>query len=95
MTDIPHSDEMRLTERYHRIDHDTIELTMTITDPKAYTQPWVSAPMYLHWYFGTDELSARNNGWQDLREDACIPSQEARYKNRIREPAGARDANPK
>jgi hypothetical protein len=90
----PHSDEMRLTERYRRIDHDTIELIMTITDRRAYTQPWVSAPMYLHW-FGTDELSARNNGWQDLREDACIPSQEARYKNLIREPAGTRDANPK
>jgi len=40
----PHSDDMRLQERYRRIDHDTLELNMTITDPKIYTKPWVSDP---------------------------------------------------
>jgi hypothetical protein len=90
----PHSDEMRLNERYRRIDRDTIELTMTITDPKAYTQPWASAPLYLH-RLGPDEISAKDNGWEDLREDACIPSQEVRYKDLIREPAGASGANRK
>jgi hypothetical protein len=83
----PHSDEMKLTERYHRTDHDTIEFTMTITDPKAYTQPWTSAPMYLRW-FPEDQLKARNSGWDDLREDICIPSEEAKYKDLVREPAG-------
>jgi hypothetical protein len=33
---------MRLEERFARVDHDTIESTMTLTDPKAYTAPWVS-----------------------------------------------------
>lgn len=83
----PHSDEMRLTERFHRTDHDTIEFTMTITDPKAYTAAWTSATMYLRW-FPEDQLKARNSGWNDLREDVCIPSVEAKYKELVREPAG-------
>jgi hypothetical protein len=37
-----HSDEMRLQERYHRMDHDTAELTMPLTGPRIYTKPWVS-----------------------------------------------------
>jgi glyoxylase-like metal-dependent hydrolase (beta-lactamase superfamily II) len=86
----PHSDEMKLVERYRRVDHDTIELTMTLTDPMAYTQPWVSEKKYLEW-FPVDELEARGSGWNDLREDLCIPSVEAKYKELVREPAaGAR-----
>jgi hypothetical protein len=37
----PHSTEMRVEERYHRVDQNTLELTVTIDDPKAYTGPWV------------------------------------------------------
>ena len=37
----PHSDQMRLEERFQRVDHDTIQATMTLTDPKAYKTPWV------------------------------------------------------
>jgi hypothetical protein len=82
----PHSDEMRLEERYRRPDHDTIELTMAITDPKAYTQPWKSTTMTLK-SFQPDQLKDRNAGWEDLREDVCVPSQEAKYKELVREPA--------
>src|ERR1700680_1456738 len=38
----PHSSEMRVEERYHRIDRDTIELTMKIDEPKIYTEPWLA-----------------------------------------------------
>lgn len=37
----PHSNEMRVEERYHRVNQGTLELTVTIDDPKAYTKPWV------------------------------------------------------
>ena len=37
----PHSNEMHVEERYHRVDENTLELTVTIDDPKAYTKPWV------------------------------------------------------
>lgn len=38
----PHSDEMRLEERYRRTSYDTLELNMTVTDPKYYAKPWKS-----------------------------------------------------
>jgi hypothetical protein len=33
---------MRVEERYHRVNQNTLELTVTIDDPKAYTKPWVA-----------------------------------------------------
>jgi hypothetical protein len=36
----PHSELMRLTERYHRRDFGHLEVKLTIDDPKAYTKPW-------------------------------------------------------
>jgi hypothetical protein len=88
----PHSDEMKLVERYHRVDHDTIEINMTLTDPKAFTEPWVSETKVLT-LFPADQLKARNSGWEDLREDVCVPSQEARYKELVREPAAKQPAS--
>jgi hypothetical protein len=38
----PKSFEARVEERYRRVDADTIELRMTLFDPKIYTTPWVS-----------------------------------------------------
>ena len=37
----PHSDEMHLTERYKRVDHDTLTMQLIVDDPKAYTKTWV------------------------------------------------------
>ena len=31
-----HSDQMHLEERYKRLDHDNLEFSLTLTDPKAY-----------------------------------------------------------
>ena len=38
----PHSGDLRVEERFHRVDHDHLELTVTIDDPKMYTKPWVA-----------------------------------------------------
>lgn len=38
----PHSTALRVEERYHRVNQNTLELTVTINDPLAYAQPWVS-----------------------------------------------------
>jgi hypothetical protein len=35
-----HSDALQVTERFTRIDDDTIAYSMTIDDPKTWTQPW-------------------------------------------------------
>ena len=38
----PHSDQLHLVERIHRINHDALLDDITIEDPKAYAKPWVS-----------------------------------------------------
>jgi hypothetical protein len=43
MRGIPQSDAMRVTERFTRVDEDTINYTVTIDDPKVYTRPWTVA----------------------------------------------------
>jgi hypothetical protein len=37
---MPHSDALHVTERYRRMDKNTLELKVTIDDPKIFTQPW-------------------------------------------------------
>lgn len=36
----PHSDELSLLERFRRVNHDTLEIEFTFTDPKTFTKPW-------------------------------------------------------
>ena len=36
----PNSDALRVTERFRRTDFGHMDLTITITDPKAYLKPW-------------------------------------------------------
>jgi hypothetical protein len=74
----PHSEDMMLEERYRRVSSDTIEFTMTLTDPKAYKAPWVGAKMNM----------TRADQSTRMREDVCVPSVEAKYKEQIRDPAG-------
>jgi len=38
----PLSDQLRVEERFHRVNHDRLELTVTIDDPKMYTKPWIA-----------------------------------------------------
>jgi hypothetical protein len=70
---------MRLQERYRRVDHDTIEETMTLTDPMAYTKPWVSKTLSFKW-----------SPKEVMREDLCAPSDESKYKDEVRTPAGTK-----
>jgi hypothetical protein len=38
----PHSDALRVTERFHRTDVGHMDLAITINDPKAYLKPWTA-----------------------------------------------------
>jgi len=40
---IPQSEELHLVERFTRVDASTINYSVTITDPKVYTQSWTVA----------------------------------------------------
>jgi hypothetical protein len=39
----PHTEALRMTERYRRVDYGHIDLHVTFDDPKAYTRPWTQA----------------------------------------------------
>jgi hypothetical protein len=42
----PHSDALRVIERFRRVDFGRLELTVTIDDPKAYLKPWtITTPL--------------------------------------------------
>jgi hypothetical protein len=36
----PHSDQLHVTEKFHRVDKDRLDIEITIVDPKALTKPW-------------------------------------------------------
>ena len=72
----PHSVDMRLEERYTRVDHNTLEMVMTIDDPKTYTKPYVITSARLRWLPN-----------QDLVEEFCVPSLMQEYLNIIADPA--------
>jgi hypothetical protein len=38
----PHSEKLRVQERYRRVSANVIELTVTIDDPLVYTKPWLT-----------------------------------------------------
>lgn len=40
---VPHSDALRLVERFARVDADTMTYEVTIEDPNVYTRPWTVA----------------------------------------------------
>ena len=37
---LPHTEVLRLTERFTRTDFMTLEYEVTVDDPRAYTRPW-------------------------------------------------------
>jgi hypothetical protein len=42
----PHSDELHLTERIHRVSPDLLQIDFTFDDPKAYTKPWTGTKQF-------------------------------------------------
>ena len=42
----PHSEALRLVERFRRLNHDTLEYELTVDDPKAYTKPWTAKKVF-------------------------------------------------
>ncbi len=70
-----YSTDMRLEERWRRVDRDTLEAVYKIDDPKSYTRPWVS----------TKKLWKRQPG--EIREEFCAPMDELHFNDVVRDPA--------
>jgi hypothetical protein len=67
----PHTVNMRVEERYHRVDSDTLEVTLTIDDPEYYKQPWQALNMFVLHRLPDDF---------DMGESFCSPSAIPGYK---------------
>jgi hypothetical protein len=73
----PHSGELRVEERYHRVSRDKMELTVKIDDPKAYTEPWIARDKFRL------KLMPANT---DIAEMICAPSEAEEYKKTMANP---------
>jgi hypothetical protein len=77
----PHSGDLHVEEKFHRVDHGTLELTLTIDDPKMYAKPWVALDKLRF------KLQPANF---DVREMICSPSEFAEYNKVIGNPASGK-----
>ena len=50
---LPHTEQLKLTERFTRPDLDTLKYELTIDDAGAYTKPW-STVWTLRWVAGEE-----------------------------------------
>jgi hypothetical protein len=73
----PHSAGARFEERYRRIDGQTLEVSVTVTDPEIYTRPYVALKQN---FVRADK--------QELEEQLCVPSEAIDYFKTVAEPAG-------
>jgi hypothetical protein len=74
----PHTVNAHVQERYTRVDHNTMKLSITVDDPKIYTKPF--------------SLGTYNYRWipnQKIDEWLCVPSQLMKYISELGDPAGS------
>ena len=75
-----HSDQMTVVERIKRPTYGKLEWDITVTDPKAYTQPWVATK-------GTIQLVPDTELWEGF----CVPSDYQQFNDDVfRRAAGAK-----
>jgi len=79
----PHSGDARVEERFHRVDRDHLELTVTIDDPKMYTKPWVALDRF--------PMRLQPPSF-DVREMICSPSETAEYNRLVGNTASEKGA---
>jgi hypothetical protein len=70
----PHSNSLRVEERYRRVNQRTMELTVTPTDPLVYTKPWLPVDKM--------QINLMPNG-SDLMEMIPSASEAAAYRRVI------------
>jgi hypothetical protein len=85
----PKSFYARIEERYRRVDADSIELQLTLYDPKFYTAPWVGSKKT---YKRMPQKELVHSGWFGLysgtTEAICAPMNEVDgYNKEFRDPA--------
>jgi hypothetical protein len=75
----PHSDELKVVERYKRTSFGTLDAELTIIDPKMYKKPWTTR--------GTINLTPGSELWEYM----CSPSESELFNEQyVRPAAGAK-----
>jgi hypothetical protein len=73
----PHSGDLRVEERFHRVDRGHLEWTVIIDDPRMYTRQWTALDKF--------PMKLQPPDF-DVREMICSASEAAQYKNLIANP---------
>ena len=81
----PHSDQLVVEETYHRVDELNIDLTVKITDPVMYTQPWFPLKNF---------RLGMNSPDFDIREMICSVSQQALFNQLLKNTTDAAADKP-
>ena len=74
----PHSMDAHVEERFTRVDHNDLKLTVTVVDPKMYTKPFLIGTVYFRWVPN-----------QVLEQKLCVPSEVLEYLKEMGDPAGS------
>jgi hypothetical protein len=81
----PHSDKLVVEETYHRADEFNVDLTVKITDPVMYTQPWYPLKNF---------RLGMNSPDFDIREMICAVSQQALFNELLKNTTDPAPATP-
>ena len=82
----PHTKDLKVEETFHRVNHDLMELTLTIIDPAYYTKPWNALDKY--------PMRLQSKSF-DVREMICSESEAAEYNKNIGDQAAAPKSDQK
>ncbi len=78
----PYTDFTEVEERWRRAASETLELTITVTDPELYAEPWTSNKQ-------TYSLKAKDLLNGELTEQIFAPIDEMEFNATIRDPAAS------
>ncbi len=79
----PFSEEAKITERWRKVDANTVQMTITVDDPVTFTKPWTSDPRTLR-------LQPKGSPNGEVLEVIFAPMDEKEFNERVRNPAGGR-----
>ena len=73
----PHTKDVKVQERWTRLDQYNLQATVTVDDPKFYAKPFQL--MQTNYYWMKD---------QEFEETLCIPSEGIEYRDKLASPSG-------
>ena len=79
----PFSEEAKITERWRKVDANTVQMTITVDDPRTFAKPWTSDPRTLR-------LQPKGSPNGEVLEVIFAPMDEKEFNERVRNPAGGR-----